>query len=165
MNLETINFDDFMSYDHKIRRQIINDPELLKIMVRKNIKEKRYLHSLSVAVLAKELALCHHVDPEKAYIAGLLHDVIEDTKYTLQDIADKGAERDVVEALSLLTHKKNQPYSEYLDRIIDSNNPIAIAVKKNDLLDNLARNDKATEAKQRIFEKHSRAIERLMAEG
>ena len=98
---------------------------------------------------------------DKEIIAGLLHDVIEDTKYTLQDIADKGAERDVVEALSLLTHKKNQPYSEYLDRIIDSNNPIAIAVKKNDLLDNLARNDKTTEVKQRIFEKHSRAIERL----
>ena len=78
MNPETISFDDFMSYDHKIRRKILNDPELLKIMVRKNIKEKRYLHSLSVAALAKELALCHHVDPEKAYIAGLLHDV---TKY------------------------------------------------------------------------------------
>lgn len=100
---------------------------------------------------------------DKEIIAGLLHDVIEDTNYTLQDIEDKGAERDVVEALSLLTHKKNQPYSEYLDRIIDSNNPIAIAVKKNDLLDNLARNDKTTEAKQRIFEKHSRAIERLSA--
>ena len=102
---------------------------------------------------------------DEEIIVGLLHDVIEDTKYTLQDIADKGAERDIVEALSLLTHKKNQPYSEYLDRIIDSDNPIAIAVKKNDLLDNLARNDKATEAKQRIYEKHSRAIERLRAEG
>ena len=102
---------------------------------------------------------------DEEIIVGLLHDVIEDTKYTLQDIADKGAERDIVEALSLLTHKKNQPYSEYLDRIIDSDNPIAIAVKKNDLLDNLARNDKATEAKQRIFEKQSRAIERVRAEG
>ena len=107
------------------------------------------LHLLVIAVHAKE---CGAEDKELG------------REHLHQDIADKGAERDVVEALSLLTHKKNQPYSEYLDRIIDSDNPIAIAVKKNDLLDNLARNDKATEAKQRIFEKHSRAIERLRAE-
>ncbi len=85
MNLQDICFDDFMTYDHKLRKRILNDPELLKIMVRKNIKEKRYLHSLSVADLAKELAAIHHVDPEKAYIAGLLHDV---TKYFSEEEHD-----------------------------------------------------------------------------
>ncbi|MBQ1482023.1 MAG: bis(5'-nucleosyl)-tetraphosphatase (symmetrical) YqeK [Erysipelotrichaceae bacterium] len=85
MNLQDICFDDFMTYDHKLRKRILNDPELLKIMVRKNIKEKRYLHSLSVADLAKELASIHHVDPEKAYIAGLLHDV---TKYFSEEEHD-----------------------------------------------------------------------------
>ena len=74
MNLADINFDDFMSYDSKLRKTIINDPELLKIMLKKNLKESRYKHSLSVADLAKELALIHHVDENKAYIAGLLHD-------------------------------------------------------------------------------------------
>lgn len=78
MNVEDVAFDNFMSLPHKLRKKILNDPEALKIMVRKNLKESRYLHSLSVAQMAKELASCHHVDENKAYIAGLLHDC---TKY------------------------------------------------------------------------------------
>jgi len=85
MNDEDICFDDFMSYDSKKRKRIINDPELLKIMVRKNLKESRYLHSLEVAELAAELAACHHADAKKAYIAGLLHDC---TKYFTLDQHD-----------------------------------------------------------------------------
>ena len=78
MKIEDICFDDFMSYDSKLRKKIINDPELLKIMIRKNLKRSRYEHSLSVACMAQDLAKIHHVDPDKAYVAGLLHDC---TKY------------------------------------------------------------------------------------
>ena len=78
MNFDDLNFDHFMSLPSKIRRQVLNDPELLKIMVKKNLKESRYEHSLSVAECARQLAKCHHVDEDKAYIAGLLHDC---TKY------------------------------------------------------------------------------------
>ena len=75
MNYEDITFDSFMTLDSKTRKKILNDPELLKLLVQKNIKKSRYEHSLSVAEVSRELALCHHVDPEKAYMAGLLHDV------------------------------------------------------------------------------------------
>ena len=78
MNMEGVTFDSFMSLPHKMRKQILNDPESIKVLVRKNLKESRYYHSLSVADLARELAKCHHVDENKAYIAGLLHDC---TKY------------------------------------------------------------------------------------
>ena len=70
-----ISFDDFMSLPSKQRKKMLNDPELLKPLVRKNMKEKRYKHSLSVADTCRMLAMCHHVDPDKAYMAGLLHDV------------------------------------------------------------------------------------------
>ena len=75
MNYDDIAFENFMSLDSKERKKILNDPELLKPLIRKNIKKSRYEHSISVAETARELALCHHVDPEKAYMAGLLHDV------------------------------------------------------------------------------------------
>ena len=41
---------------------------------------------------------------EKTTIAALLHDVIEDTSYTLQDLRDMGFEEDVLAALALMTH-------------------------------------------------------------
>ena len=78
MNMEDVTFDSFMSLPHKMRKQILNDPDAIKILIRKNLKKKRYDHSLSVADMARDLARCHHVDENKAYIAGLLHDC---TKY------------------------------------------------------------------------------------
>ncbi|MBR4421061.1 MAG: bis(5'-nucleosyl)-tetraphosphatase (symmetrical) YqeK, partial [Erysipelotrichaceae bacterium] len=72
--IEKVDFDHFMDLPSKLRKKIINDPELLKELVRKNISAHRYAHSLSVADCAVQLALAHHVDPRKAYYAGLLHD-------------------------------------------------------------------------------------------
>ena len=78
MNMEDVTFDCFMSLPHKMRKQILNDPDAIKILIRKNLKKKRYDHSLSVADMARDLARYHHIDENKAYIAGLLHDC---TKY------------------------------------------------------------------------------------
>ena len=110
------------------------------------------LHPIRVGLMGKN---------DKEAIVGLLHDVIEDTSYSLQDIERMVTDRDIIEALSLLTHRKGQPYKDYLNSIIESKNAFAINVKKNDLLDNLSRNDKSTESKRRIFEKHSKALEKL----
>ena len=75
MNYDVLTFDSFMSLDSKERKKMLNDPELLKPLIKKNLKQSRYEHSLSVAETARNLALCHHVYPDKAYMAGLLHDV------------------------------------------------------------------------------------------
>ena len=85
VDLTEISFDEFPHYPSKLRSKIIHDPELLKVMVRKMISKKRYAHSLSVADTARHLAKCHHVDEEKAYIAGLLHDVTKDLSKEEQD--------------------------------------------------------------------------------
>ena len=85
-DFSSINFEDFHTYPSKIRKKILNDPELIKLMVRGMLKEERYLHSLAVAETARELALHHHVDPDKAYMAGLLHDV---TKYLSDEEQDE----------------------------------------------------------------------------
>lgn len=83
---DDINFDDYMSYDSKLRKKIINDPELLKIMIKKNLKPSRYDHSISVGETARMLAKIHHVDENKAYIAGILHDC---TKYLTNEEHDE----------------------------------------------------------------------------
>ncbi len=85
-DLSSVNFRDFHTYPSKIRKKILNDPELIKVMVRKMLKEERYLHSLSVAETARELARYHGVDPDRAYMAGLHHDV---TKYLIDEEQDE----------------------------------------------------------------------------
>lgn len=72
-------------------------------------------------------------------IGGLLHDVVEDTKLTFNDLYAKGVDKSIVEALKLLTHTKDMTYEEYVQRIATSNNSIAIHIKYNDLKHNLKR--------------------------
>jgi (p)ppGpp synthase/HD superfamily hydrolase len=67
-----------------------------------------------------------------------LHDLVEDTKWTLEDLAEIGYPPEVTDALFLLTHvKKEMKYPEYIQRICDSGNVRALQVKIADQTDNL----------------------------
>jgi (p)ppGpp synthase/HD superfamily hydrolase len=73
-----------------------------------------------------------------AIIVGLLHDVLEDTQYTLEDICQKVAlSEDEQKALILLTRKSDETYAEFIERIAQSAHPIAIRVKIKDLEHNM----------------------------
>lgn len=88
------------------------------------------LHPITVGMMGK-------TDEERC--AGFLHDVVEDSDMTFDDLLNQGIPAGIVNALRLLTHEKGTPYMDYVQRIIDSNNPIALNVKFNDLTHNLAR--------------------------
>lgn len=83
------------------------------------------LHPLAVA---KEMT-----DEDTAAVA-LLHDVIEDTDWTVEDLLRSGIPQRVVSAVEKLTHKDGIPYLEYVEGLKDD--PIAAAVKKADLKHN-----------------------------
>lgn len=68
-------------------------------------------------------------------IVGVLHDVIEDSDMTIEDLINYGFETDILDAVNAMTHYENEDYDEYIDRVIS--NPIAIRVKINDLTDNM----------------------------
>lgn len=53
----------------------------LEEFVKSQVDEKRYLHSVSVACVCKELASAHHLNEEDAYIIGILHDVCKKWDY------------------------------------------------------------------------------------
>lgn len=74
------------------------------------------------------------VQDEQARIVGVLHDVVEDTDVTLDDIRAAGFSEDILTALSLVTHDSNQPYADYV--IACKANDIARQVKLSDLRDN-----------------------------
>ena len=74
------------------------------------------------------------VEDEDAQIVAVLHDVVEDTEVSLDDIRAEGFSQEVIDALNLVTHQKHQPYSEYV--IACKKNEIARQVKLSDLRDN-----------------------------
>lgn len=75
----------------------------------------------------------------KEIIGGFLHDVVEDTEFTFNDLLARGVDKTIVETLQLLTHSKDISYDEYVQRIVTSGNSIAIHIKYNDLKHNLKR--------------------------
>ena len=89
-------------------------------------------------------------------IAGLLHDVMEDTNYTFDDLLRKGVDEKIVDALRLLTHTDDLLYDEYVKRIAESGNSLAIPVKYNDLCHNLQRGRAGGHWK--IVAKHDKAL-------
>lgn len=95
---------------------------------------------------------------EETVVVALLHDVVEDTELTLEDIRAQGFPESVVEALSLLTHDNEVPYLDYVTAV--KKNPIARAVKLADLQHNseLTRLDKIDEKAERRAEKYRKAI-------
>ena len=88
------------------------------------------LHPLVVGSMGK-------TDLEKC--VGFLHDVVEDTDCTFEDLRKEGLPEEIIDALRLVTNQDGTDYYEYVQRIIDSGNQTAINVKLNDLHHNLAR--------------------------
>lgn len=78
--------------------------------------------------------LAEQMQTEDTTVVALLHDVVEDTDYTLADLANMGFGESVIAALALLTHDDETDYMDYVRAI--KTNPIAKAVKLADLKHN-----------------------------
>ena len=105
--------------------------------------------------------LAEQMQDEDTTIVALLHDVIEDTEYTIDDLRNKGFSDKVIDAISLMTHDSSVPYMEYVAQI--KTNPIAKAVKLADLKHNsdITRLESITAKDEERAEKYRSAIELL----
>lgn len=106
--------------------------------------------------------LAEQMTDEATTIVALLHDVVEDTDYTLEDLANMGFDATVIGALRLLTHDDDTPYMDYVAQI--KSNPVAKAVKLADLRHNsdLSRLDAPTERDYERKAKYAAAIDLLL---
>lgn len=78
--------------------------------------------------------MCNQQNDTERIIA-VLHDVIEDTDYTLDDLRRMGYEEEIVEAVDCLTRREEETYEEFIQRI--KPNRLARCVKLADLQDNM----------------------------
>lgn len=105
--------------------------------------------------------LAEQMSDEYTTIVALLHDIVEDTDYTITDLISMGYPAEVIDAIKLMTHDKSVPYMDYVSEI--AKNPIAKAVKLADLKHNsdLTRLDNITQKDLDRAEKYKKAIEIL----
>ena len=90
-------------------KQQTADEQYIEI-IRSRLSDYRFHHSLCVAQEAKRLAQLHGANPDKAYTAGILHDIMKDTApdAQLQILADYGVTLDEVEKQSpMLWHARS----------------------------------------------------------
>jgi (p)ppGpp synthase/HD superfamily hydrolase len=75
------------------------------------------------------------MDSEEEMMAAVLHDTIEDTAWTLEDLKQEGFPMELLEVLDQVTRRTGEPYEEFIVRA--QVNPMARKIKLADLEDNL----------------------------
>lgn len=112
-----------------------------------------YLHPLRVAM---RLAGC---TAEERH-AALLHDVVEDTHVTLDDLRGMGYSEEVLALVDLLTRRKpgGETHRQYIERLVGSGNVKALRVKLADVYDNMS------PARTKSLPRHERGMRHRFAE-
>ena len=123
------------------------------------VGENYFLHPITVA-----MTLAKNGYSDECIATALLHDVVEDTPYTLDQLNELGFSKSIITALSLLTHKDEVPYMNYVKAA--KSNPIARAVKMADLLHNMdtSRLKEITPKDEERLEKYQKAFALLKEE-
>lgn len=108
--------------------------------------------------------LAEQMTDEDTTAVALLHDVVEDTDHTFEDLIKLGFPDRVVDAIRLMTHPEGVPYLAYVAAL--KHNPLARAVKLADLRHNsdLSRLDQVDDRALARVEKYRAAIRLLEAE-
>ena len=108
--------------------------------------------------------LAEQMDTEVEVTAALLHDVVEDTDWTFEGLLKAGISEEVVDVLRLLTHPKDEPYLDYIHRLLP--HPIARKIKLADIRHNgdMTRLDTADEYKKVYFQEKYREATKLLEE-
>lgn len=103
------------------------------------------------------------VEGDVAKAVAWLHDVVEDSSMTLEDLKAEGIAPEIINHVRLLTHDKSVPYLEYIAAI--KGDPVAREVKLADLRHNsdLSRLNTITDKDRERLAKYQQALELLLS--
>ena len=124
-------------------------------------KHKNQIDKSGMPYVFHPFHLAESMKDEYTTCVALLHDTIEDTDMTADELMADGFPKEVVEAVTLLTHSKSEPYLDYVKRVKVNN--IARYVKIADLMHNadLSRLDTITPKDLERVAKYQEALKIL----
>jgi (p)ppGpp synthase/HD superfamily hydrolase len=122
---------------------------------------KEQVDKTGIPYIYHPMHLAEQMDDEFSTCTALLHDVVEDSDMTFEELEAEGFPKEVLSALRLLTHEDGVEYMDYVRNI--KNNKIATKVKFADLKHNsdISRLDFVDEYALRRNEKYKKAMEIL----
>lgn len=130
--------------------------ELLdKALLIATIAHKGQSDKAGMPYILHPLAVAGRVKSIKQKIVALLHDVVEDTDLTLDDLRKEGFPEDIIAGVDSVTRRKGETYADFCLRA--SQNELGIDVKIADIKENLdfSRLIHPTEEDIRQFESRS----------
>ena len=121
-------------------KDILKTEEEVKVMLEKAILLAETAHRGQVdkggePYILHPKRVMEHCEATEEKIVAILHDVIEDTEITAEDLKNEGFSAEVIEAVVCLTKKDGEDYMDYVDRVCK--NRLAARVKLADLNDNM----------------------------
>ena len=124
-------------------------------------KHKDQVDKAGMPYVLHPLHVAEKMDNEVTTTVALLHDIVEDTDVTFEQLSEYGFSQKVVDALKCLTHKPDVEYFDYIKEI--AKNPVATIVKIADLEHNsdLTRLDEISESDLLRVQKYSKSLEYL----
>lgn len=112
------------------RKATLEDAIALAVDAHKGQKDK-----VGQPYIVYPLRVMSRCDTEVERIVAILHDVVEDTDYSMKDLRDRGFSEEVLAALKCVTKREGESYAKFIERAAP--NPIARRVKLADLEDNM----------------------------
>lgn len=112
------------------------------------------------AYIKHPIRVMQDVETEDEKVVALLHDVVEDSVMSFEDLERRFSD-EIVDAVKAMTKKDDESYSEFIERAKE--NEIAREVKKADIRDNLdlSRLDEVTEEDLERVKKYHRSLNEL----
>lgn len=140
----------------------MNKDELLQLAI--NVATKAHKDQVDKAgkpYILHPITVANSVEDIDAKIVAYLHDVIEDTSITADDLRNLGFPEHLVQSILILTKNKGISYEEYITKI--KTDPIACKVKIADLKHNmdLTRISNPTQKDYERVKKYKKALQNL----
>lgn len=170
---DSLKKQQFPNHDLEIvafsAKQILNCERLILMiyteMTKKAMKisyqaHKDQVDKSGIPYIFHPIHLAEQMETEEAVIVALLHDVVEDTEWSINALEQEGFSKDIINALVLLTHHNEIEYLDYIRKIKHSSNQYAKIVKIADLKHNsdISRFDNIDEEISKRIEKYTKAI-------